>query len=173
MLAKVANKVKDHEACGSLHSDAMRRMTIARQVAAFIGPLHTNLYRASGGRLGGRIGRNEVLLLTVTGRKSGRPRTTPLFYGRDAEDLVLIASNGGSRQPPAWWLNLQANSTAAVEIGRHRQRMRAEEVDGPERERLWRLMAATYPTYDAYQRRTSRIIPVVRLRPVAETGPGP
>jgi F420H(2)-dependent quinone reductase len=68
---------------------------------------------------------------------------------------------------PAWWLNLRSNPTAELAVGAERHRVTAEQVEGDERERLWRLMAQIHPTYDADQRRTSRMIPVVRLRPVA------
>jgi deazaflavin-dependent oxidoreductase (nitroreductase family) len=132
-----------------------------------MGAVHIALYRRSGGRVGGRFRGAPCLLLTVTGRRSGQRRTAPLMYGRDGDDYIIVASKGGMDTSPAWWLNLRSNPVAEVEVGAERQRVTAEAVEGEERERLWRLMAGIYPSYDAYQRKTSRVIPVVRLRPAA------
>ncbi len=79
--------------------------------------LHSSVYRATGGKVGGRLLGSPVLLLTTTGRKSGRPRTIPLLYLRDGENLVVVASNGGTAGDPAWWLNLMADPEANVEVG--------------------------------------------------------
>jgi deazaflavin-dependent oxidoreductase (nitroreductase family) len=137
------------------------------RVAKIMGAVHIALYRRSGGRLGGRFRGVPCLLLTVTGRKSGKQRTAPLFYGRDGDDYVIIASKGGMPTPPVWWVNLRSNPAAEVEVGAERRRVTAEEVQGEDRERLWRMMAAMYPDYDTYQTKTTRVIPVVRLRPAA------
>lgn len=128
------------------------------------GALHSTLYRLTGGKVGGRIGKAPVLLLTVTGRKSGRRRTAPLLYGRDGDDLVVIASKGGDPRHPAWYLNLQGQE-AEVQIGRERRRVRARDAEGERRERLWAQMVALYPPYADYQQRTTRRIPVVVLEP--------
>lgn len=139
---------------------------IFTKVAKTMGAAHIALYRRSGGKIGGRFRGAPCLLLTVTGRKSGQPRTAPLMYGRDGDDYILIASKGGQPTSPLWWLNLRSNPTAEVEVGSERHRVTAEEVvDGEERARLWKLMAQMYPSYDAYQRKTTRVIPVVRLHP--------
>ncbi|HLQ60853.1 MAG TPA: nitroreductase/quinone reductase family protein [Candidatus Acidoferrales bacterium] len=125
------------------------------------------LYRRSGGRIHGRLFGLEVLLLTHRGRRSGREMTTPLAFGRDGDAYVLIASNGGSDENPAWYLNLKANPDAEVEIGPRRLRVRAEELPpGPEKERLYRQLGEVYNGYYGYRRRTRREIPVLRLRPV-------
>ena len=88
--------------------------------------LHNSLYRATGGRIGGGIpGSGPVLLLTTNGRKTGRERTVPLLYLHDGEDIVLVASNGGTATHPTWWLNLKANPLATVEVGNRRLRVRA------------------------------------------------
>jgi F420H(2)-dependent quinone reductase len=125
---------------------------------------HVNLYRLSGGRIGRTMGGVPILLLEHVGRKSGKKRTTPLMYAPDGDDFVLIASYGGARKHPAWFLNLQANPETTVQVGGERPRVRVEEVeDDPERARLWAKAAAAYPAYDVYQRRTDRKIPVVKL----------
>ncbi len=132
-----------------------------------MGAAHIALYRRTGGRVGGRFRGAPCLLLTVTGRKSGQPRTAPLMYGRDGDDYIIVASKGGMPTSPAWWFNLRSNPRAEVEVGAERHRVTAEQVEGEERERLWRLMTGIYPSYDAYQRKATRVIPVVRLRPTA------
>lgn len=130
--------------------------------------LHVALFRRTGGRVGGRLVGNPILLLNTTGRKSGKERTTPLLYLPDGEDMVIVASNGGAAKHPAWWLNLREMDEATVEIGRRQVRVRAEEVFGEEKERLWARLVEAYPGYAEYQRKTGREIPVARLRPVAE-----
>jgi deazaflavin-dependent oxidoreductase (nitroreductase family) len=129
--------------------------------------MHEFWYRLSGGLIGGRFGRVRMLLLTTTGRKSGRPRTTPLLYLEDDGNLVVIASNGGNPNHPAWWLNLKANTRAEVQVGRERRAVTAEEAEGETRERLWRAVVDVNRGYEGYQRSTSRRIPVVLLRPAA------
>jgi deazaflavin-dependent oxidoreductase (nitroreductase family) len=138
----------------------MRRLTLI-----VLGGLHRTLYRWSGGRIGGRMGRAPVLLLTVAGRRTGKPRTTPLLYGRSGDDLVVIASVGGAPKHPAWYLNLR-EAEGEVLIGRERLRVRARDAEGEERERLWAEMVALYPPYAEYQTRTARRIPVVGLERV-------
>ena len=127
--------------------------------------LHSFVYRATEGRVGGRIAGGPVLLLTTTGRKSGRERTVPLLYLKDGEDMVVVASNGGTATSPAWWLNLKANPEAMVEVGSSKVRVRAEEAGSEEKERLWPKLVEMYGGYEDYQRRTNREIPVVFLHP--------
>jgi deazaflavin-dependent oxidoreductase (nitroreductase family) len=131
-----------------------------------LGGLHRNLYRLTGGKIGGRIVNLPVLLLTTTGRRSGRPRTQPLAYTRTTEGYAVIASKGGAAQHPLWYLNLRANPLAEVTVGRDTQQVRAREAEGEERERLWRQLADVYSGYDKYARKTSRRIPVMVLEPV-------
>jgi len=109
---------------------------------------------------------SPVLLLITTGRKSGKERITPLLYLEDGEDFVIVASNGGTSGHPAWWLNLQAKPEANVEVGGEKVRVRTEETTGEEKRRLWDRVVEMYPTYEDYQRRTDREIPVILLKPV-------
>jgi deazaflavin-dependent oxidoreductase (nitroreductase family) len=125
---------------------------------------HEFWYRVSGGLLGGRVGRLPILLLTTTGRKSGRKRTMPLVYLPDGDNMVVIASNGGADQHPAWWLNLRANPKAEVQVGPATKEVVAAKAEGEERERLWRDVVELYHGYDEYRRMTKREIPVVILR---------
>ena len=129
---------------------------------------HVSLYRWSNGKIGGRFRNGDVLLLTTSGRKSGKKRTTPLIYVRDGNRLVLIASNGGSAKDPGWWRNLKHSPLAEVQLKDTRQTIYAERVFGSERERLWQLMTSTLPFYDGYAKKTTRDIPVVVLRPKLE-----
>ncbi len=130
-----------------------------------VGGAHNALYRWTGGKFGGHVGKAPVLLLTVAGRKTGKRRTTPLLYGTDGDDLVVIASMGGAPKSPSWYFNLQ-NAEADVQIGREHRRVRARDAEGEERERLWAEMVALYSSYASYQEKTTRRIPVVVLEPV-------
>jgi len=130
--------------------------------------LHTFVYRVTGGRLGRRMVGAPVLLLTTTGRKTGKQRTSPLLYLEDGENLVIVASNGGAPRHPTWWLNLQADPEASLEIGNRKLRVRAEEASPEEKEWLWTRLVAMYGPYESYRHRTDRDIPVVILRPAEE-----
>jgi F420H(2)-dependent quinone reductase len=137
---------------------------VQRLMFKLIGAVHTGLYRLTGGRMGGRMWNVPVLLLTATGRKTGKRRTTPLLYGRDGDNLVVIASKGGDPKHPAWYLNVRG-AEAEVQVGCERRRVRARDAEGEERERLWAQMVGVYPPYAEYQKKTTRQIPVVVLEP--------
>jgi deazaflavin-dependent oxidoreductase (nitroreductase family) len=124
------------------------------------------LFKLTNGKVGGRFGKVDILLLTTKGRKSGEKRTVPLQYFKDGEDLVLVASNAGDDRHPAWWLNLQADPKAQVQIGGNKKRVEARKATADEKTRIWPNVTAIYPGYDEYQTRTSREIPLVLLRPV-------
>lgn len=128
--------------------------------------LHSAVFRATNGAVGGRMLGSPVLLLVTKGRKTGRSRTTPLLYLEDGNRYAIVASNGGTANPPAWWLNLRAAPEATVEVGARKVRVRARETKGEERARLWRDLVRMYPPYEDYQRKTDRKIPVTLLEPV-------
>ncbi|HWF55704.1 MAG TPA: nitroreductase family deazaflavin-dependent oxidoreductase [Solirubrobacteraceae bacterium] len=130
-----------------------------------MGSLNVVAYRLSGGRLGGRMQQLPLLLLHHVGRKSGQTRVAPLLYLQDGEDLVIVGSRGGSDAPPAWWLNLQAQPRATVEIRGARRDVVARQATPEEKARLWPELVRGYSHYDAYQQRTSREIPVIILSP--------
>ena len=139
---------------------------MSRIVLKLASRLHVALYRASGGRLGGHFRKTApVLLLTTTGRKSGKQRTTPLLYVAEAGQYVVVASVGGAPRHPAWYLNLQGNPAATVQIGSRRIAVTARTASPEERARLWARATQMYPGYDDYQAKTSREIPVVILAP--------
>jgi deazaflavin-dependent oxidoreductase (nitroreductase family) len=106
---------------------------------------------------------STILLLTTTGRSSGRQYTTPLIYDIDGENAVIVASQGGSPDHPDWYKNLAENPEVEVQIKGDTFRARARTAEGDERERLWRQMNVMWPHYEEYQQRTERTIPVVVL----------
>ncbi len=133
-----------------------------------MGRTHTFLYRLTGGKLGGSMYGSQVVLLTTTGRKSGQKRATPLLSLQDGENTVVVASNGGSPQHPAWWLNLKANPDGVLQIGGEKKRVRAETASEEERARLWPRLVEMYSGYEGYQQGIERTIPVVILRPLGQ-----
>lgn len=124
------------------------------------------LFRLTGGRLGATFpGGAPVCLVTVLGKKSGQPRTVALLYLMDGNDVVLVASKGGMSHHPAWYHNMMANPDVQVEIGGATRRMRVRRASQEEKTRLWPRLTAMYPSYDQYQARTTREIPVLILSP--------
>lgn len=104
-----------------------------------------------------------TLLLTTTGRKSGKPQLLPLIYGKTPTGYAVVASKGGAPEHPAWYRNLVAQPEVGVQVAADNFRARARTASGAERAALWKQMAALFPPYDAYQQRTAREIPVVVL----------
>ncbi len=135
-----------------------------------MGRSHRAIYRLTRGRLLGRVAGMPVLLLTTTGRRSGRPRTTPLTYFESGSDLVIVASNGGEDRPPAWWLNLRDDPRAMVTIGTQTEQVTARAANDDEYASLWPTITSTHAGYAAYARRTTRPIPVMLLSGTG--GPG-
>lgn len=127
--------------------------------------LHVAVYRGTGGKVAGRMGGLTLLLLTTTGRKSGRSRTKPLGYVRDGDDYLLAASNAGNDFFPAWWLNLKSNPEAEIQVGGEKLKVTARKATPEERERLWPKFVASYRGYSGYETKTDREIPVVILTP--------
>jgi deazaflavin-dependent oxidoreductase (nitroreductase family) len=106
---------------------------------------------------------SPILLLTTTGRKSGKEHTMPLIFGEAGGSQVLVASRGGAPEHPGWYLNLEANPEVGVQVKGDKFRARARTAAGEERERLWKEMNEIWPHYDEYQTKTTRQIPVVVL----------
>ena len=101
------------------------------------------------------------------GRKSGEQRRTPLIYQPYGDDYLVVASKGGADEPPAWYLNLQADPEAEVQVKGDRFTARARTPTPDEKPDMWRTMTATWPAYDEYQEKTDREIPVVVLERAA------
>ena len=142
--------------------------TIDRVLGVRVLALHQFIYERTGGRIGRRLGKAQMLLLETKGRKSGRSRTVALLYLNDRDDYVVVGSKGGSDSPPAWLQNLQANPEVAVQVGTRQVRARARVANADERRRLWVEFTNLWPNYDRYQAQTSRQIPLVILVPTPQ-----
>ena len=130
---------------------------------------HQAVYLRTDGRLGHRLIGVPSLILRTTGAKSGATRAAVLAYGRDGAGCVVVASNGGQDQPPAWLFNIRAKADVGIQVGRTRSagRARIVEADEPDYPRLWALMnTVNHGRYDGYQRLTTRPIALVVLTPV-------
>ncbi len=126
---------------------------------------HVAIYRLTGGVIGGRAQHMPVLLLTTTGRKSGKRRTTPLVYLADGSTVVVVASNGGQAKLPNWWLNLRDNQQAQIQIGRNQFPARVQQASPEERQQLWPRVVAYHAGHEVYQERTPYPLPLVILTP--------
>ena len=124
------------------------------------------LYWSTGGRLGEKQLSYSMLLLHTIGRKTGKRRTHTLLYFRDGENLVVCASNNGSSDLPAWYLNLQAQPRVHIQHGRIQREVIAETVGPEEWERLWQQLLKVRPQYADYQKFTTRVFPIVILKPL-------
>ncbi|TDD07333.1 nitroreductase family deazaflavin-dependent oxidoreductase [Nonomuraea diastatica] len=131
------------------------------------GKEHVQRYQETDGAEGHDWNNTTVLLLTTKGRRSGRPYTTPLIYQRHGDDHVIVASKGGDPDHPEWYKNLLANPDVDVQVKDQRFKARARTATAEEKPELWRLMTATWPDYDNYQRQTDREIPLVVLERIA------
>ncbi len=131
----------------------------------FFMALQVGLYRLSGGMLGGQMRGFKVLLLTTTGRKSGKTHTTPLGCFDQEGGYVIVASNGGQRANPAWYYNLKSNPQVMVQVLDKKMPATAQILSGEARTAAWRQVIATAPGYANYEKRTSREIPLILLRP--------
>jgi deazaflavin-dependent oxidoreductase (nitroreductase family) len=127
------------------------------------GQQHVKRYRETDGAEGHEWQGAHVLILTTTGRRSGQPRSTPLIYGRDAENYVVVASKGGADEQPSWYLNLTAQPEVEVQVLADRFTARARTATAEEKPELWRAAVERWPAYADYQRNTDRDIPVVVL----------
>jgi deazaflavin-dependent oxidoreductase (nitroreductase family) len=131
---------------------------------SLFGEEHVRRYRETGGEVG-HIWRegSTILLLTTTGRSSGKPRTTPLIYAQDGDRYVIVASKGGAPEHPGWYENLAKDPNVELQVKDDVFPARARTAEGEERERLWRKANEVWPHYDEYAAKTHREIPVVVL----------
>ena len=149
----------------------MAEQSVSKELPAWIQD-HLSRYLATNGEdgylwdasLGGGKGMIPTLLLTTVGRKSGRPLTLPLIFGRSGSDYVVVASKGGAPAHPAWYLNLEANSEVQVQVKADKFTARAHTANAEERAALWPMMVDIYGPYADYQKKTDRQIPVVVLK---------
>jgi deazaflavin-dependent oxidoreductase (nitroreductase family) len=138
------------------------------EAESLFGEEHVQRYRETGGEVGHLWKRgSKILLLTTTGRKSGKARTTPLIYEEDGDRYVIVASKGGAPAHPGWYENLQQDPNVELQVLDEVFPARARTAQGEERERLWQLANQQWPDYDGYQTKTDREIPVVVLERVS------
>ena len=137
--------------------------TVLYYGAVLFGQEHVDRYRATDGEEGHEWQGTQTLLLTTTGRKSGEPRVAPLIYAPAGEAYAVVASKGGADAPPAWYVNLTANPEVEVQVKAERFKARARTAGPEERDELWPTMVAEWPSYDEYQAKTDREIPIVLL----------
>ena len=128
--------------------------------------INTFMYRRGGGEgLGGTFQKIPVALLTTTGRKTGQPRVSPLYFLRDGDRVIVAASKGGSDNNPMWYLNLKADPKVQVQIKKEVQDLTARDATDEERAKYWRQLVDMYPSYEDYQSWTDRTIPIVVCEP--------
>ena len=141
---------------------------IGRRAQAGFVRCHVFMYRLLRGRMVGRLGGAPLMLLTTTGRRSGKRRTVPLIYAPGPEP-VLVASNGGAASHPLWFRNAMADPQVRVEIGSRKFVARLEAVSEAERPLAWARAVAVYPSYADYQEATARELPVLVVRETHES----
>lgn len=127
---------------------------------------HIRAYVESNGKRGHRWNGVDTLLLTTTGRSTGKLRRTALIYGRDGDRFIVVGSKGGAADHPQWYLNLVAEPNVEIQVGPDRFAATARTATPDEKPELWRTMARIWPEYDRYQTRTTRPIPVVVIEPL-------
>jgi len=126
--------------------------------------VHGFLYRRG---LGRSMGRMPQILLTTTGRKTGKPHTVPLGAVREGDGWAVIASFNGADVHPNWWLNLVAHPEATIQVGDQSINVRMQEITNPEdRERIWNTAVSLVKRYANYAKKTGRVIPLGLLRPI-------
>ena len=134
----------------------------------FIFKILVFLYNVSGGRIGGKLGKLPILLLTTTGRKSGKQRTLPLVYIMDDSAYVITASAGGADKNPGWFFNIRSNPQATIQVKDKHIKVTAEIAGQEKKSELWARLLEVAPNFAGYQKRTSREIPMLILHPVEE-----
>jgi deazaflavin-dependent oxidoreductase (nitroreductase family) len=132
------------------------------------GQEHIDRYVATDGEEGHDWNGTQALLLTTTGRKTGQERISPLIYGRHGDDYLIVASKGGADDPPAWYVNLEANPSVTVQDRGDVFKAVARTATDEEKPELWTIMTGDWPDYDEYQTKTERPIPVVVLERVED-----
>ena len=139
-------------------------MSTLESAAHLFGDEHVRSYLETNGEIGYRWREDApIAVLFTTGRKSGEERANPLIFGRDGDNVILVASKGGAPADPGWFRNLEASPEAQIQVMGDRWPVRMRVAEGEERERLWRMMNELWPHYDAYAEKTDREIPVVVL----------
>ncbi len=141
-------------------------MTVQNTVMKYLNRLASTVYRRTGGRIGGSARGTPVLLLTVTGRTTGQPRTVPVGYFEHDGSLLVVGSYNGSDTEPQWFRNLRATSTAQVQRGTTVSQVAVRIAAATERDDLWRdVVTQRAKAFEGYARKTDRVIPIAVLTP--------
>ena len=127
--------------------------------------LHVFFYRLTGGKIGGKFGAGQVLLLDSVGRKSKKSRTNPVMYVRDGANYVVTASTGGGPVNPGWYYNLIASPHTRIQVMGQKLDVSVEEAKGDKRDQLWAKLITEQPQFKGYETRTTRKIPLLILKP--------
>jgi deazaflavin-dependent oxidoreductase (nitroreductase family) len=131
---------------------------------------HTFLIQRTKGRLGSKAGKHAFLLLHTKGRKTGQPYVTPLSYFQDGPGYVVVASNWGKGEHPAWFQNLTQQPITTIQVGEDQIQVTAHSAEAAEYERLWKFVTSKYAIYRTYQGNIERRIPIVILKPAQHPG---
>ena len=129
------------------------------------GKEHVDRYLATDGKEGHDWQGTQTLILTTTGRKSGAKRLTPLIYGEQGVNYLIVASNGGAAAHPDWYFNLEANPEVEIQVWGDKMHARARTATPAEKAEWWPIVLAEWPDYDEYQKKTDRPIPLVVIEP--------
>ena len=129
------------------------------------GKEHVDRYLATDGKEGHDWQGTQTLILTTTGRKSGAKRLTPLIYGEQGDNYLIVASNGGAAAHPDWYFNLEADPEVEVQVWGDKIPARARTATPAEKAEWWPIVLAEWPDYDEYQKKTDRPIPLVVIEP--------
>src|SRR6266516_3538084 len=166
---------KSHTMATQEHSVSGRHFSdrFMATVLRLFSKIHIIIYHWTGGIIGGHIFGNQILLLTTTGRKTGQPRTTPVAYLTEGDAMIIVGRAAGAAKHPAWWFNLESHPEAQVQVGRRRLRVSATRALLEEQERLWARYPAQHALFESMQKRVSREIPIVILRPMSESAGSP
>ena len=127
------------------------------------GDEHVKRYEETDGAEGHEWQGTTALILTTTGRKSGQPRKSALIYQKFGDDYLIVASKGGADEPPLWYRNLEAHPEVQVQVKGDKFKARARTATAAEKPAMWEVMTKAWPSYNDYQKKTGREIPVVVL----------
>lgn len=128
--------------------------------------IHVGLYRLTGGKMGGHMNGGDVLLLTTTGRKSGKKRTTPLMYLRDGDDYLIGASAAGAPKHPGWYWNAtKGTAPVQIQVDDKVMQVAVTDVQGEERDAYYERFKQAVDSFRQYEEKTERTIPVLKLTP--------
>ncbi len=140
--------------------------TPPRSIMKIISRVNVFFYRLTNGKFMGRLKGSPICLVTMTGRKSGREITMPLMYTPHGDNVLIVASMGGSPKHPVWYHNLVANPDVTIQDGPRVRKMRVRQASADEKAKLWPTLVASYSEFEDYQKRTERDIPVMICEPV-------